>query len=213
MLATIIRPLLKEIKRKSGTLNKNGFARRLVEFIIDNRTVPDNSGLLSLLYRSDIPEELNYSWKNKYPDRRIKALFLKDIRQYCLAHNNESKAKFYYLDFQSDDKVTSAIFQGANGTGKSTVFSALEYLYKGNSEIAASHGYKDNQINSFFRSVGALLKNVQINASFVKEEEIKDNRVQGYELPAAFCSECDYFEISRNWKDIDYYIAYLLGNW
>lgn len=211
MLATIVRPLLKEIKDKTGSLKENSFARRLAESIITNGAVPDNSMLLAVLYRDDRPEDLIFRRRSRFPDRRIKSLFLNDVRQYSLLKNGEKDVDFYALDLSVRSKPASSILLGPNGSGKTSLYSSLEYLYQGNSEIASSHGYRDDQIDNFLRSIGASVSNVTIGAEFEKNEEIKDNRLLGYELPAAFCSECDYFEITRKWDEIDYYIAYQLG--
>lgn len=192
-------------------MKDNAFARRLAKDLISNYKVPDYSELLVLLYSSDSPADLNFPVKNRRADRRIKTLYLKDIRQYCLSHNKEKTADFYSLDFRVEDNAASTILLGPNGTGKTSLYSSLEYLYQGHSEIASSHGHNKDQINNFFRSIGSPLNSAQIDAQFVKDEEIKSNHLQGYELPAAFCSECDYFEISRNWDNIDQYIARQLG--
>lgn len=209
MLATLIRLLLKEIKR--GSLKENAFARRLADKIIQTGNVPDEAILLSVLYKKDSPKDFNFNWKKKHPDRRIKSLFLKDIRQYSPSRNNEDGVDFYGLDFTIGGTVASSILQGPNGAGKTSLYSSLEYLYQGHSEIASAHGFDEDQLDNFFRSVGVSLSNVEIGAEFVTDEEIKNNRLLDYEIPAAFCSECDYFEITRKWKEIDHYIAYQVG--
>lgn len=211
MLSSVIRPLLKAIKEKGGSLKDNDFAKRLAEHFISVQTIPNFSELLGILYKNDLPETLNYPLKNKSADRRIKHLYLKNVRQYCPSLNKEASVDFYSLDLSLEDKAASSILLGPNGTGKTSLYSSLEYLYQGYSEIAASHGHELKQIDNFFRSIGSPIDSVQIDAQLVKEEDIIENRLQGYELPAAFCSECDYFEISRNWKGINHYIARQLG--
>lgn len=212
MLLTIVRPFLLAFKKKTNDLKENAFAHRLTNHLISNRRVPDYSELLALLYRSDKPDILDFPIQNRRADRRIKSLYLNNIRQYSLSHNNEEKnADFYCMDLSMGNDATSSIILGPNGTGKTSLYSSLEYLYTGQSEIAASHDINEDQTNNFFRSIGTPINSPHIDACFAKDEKVTDNHLQGYELPAAFCSECDYYEISRNWNAIDHYIAHQLG--
>lgn len=188
-------------------LSQNGFARRLLDFIYKNKNIPDEKFLLTLLYRDDFPDISTEIQKIENDDVRIKNLLLHNVRQYSI---QDKSTQYYSIDFTKKSKPTSLILHGANGSGKTTVFSALEFLYLGKSKIAEFHGHESDSLD-FFRSVNALEEDLDISGIVESNVKISRNRIEGYEIPAAFCSESDYFEITRNWRKLNDYLAYEMG--
>lgn len=189
-------------------LKSNGLARRLLHFILINEEAPDFLRLLSQFIKINHPTKFeNWVKRDNHTDLRIKRLLLKNVRQYCLY---SEKAEGYCVDFSITDKPCSHVFLGSNGTGKSTLFASLEYLYLGHSEIAASHGHAKDVLE-FFRSIDKTIEDIKLVGDFNDDIPIEENKISGYEIPSAFCSENDYFQISREWTNITPYVAKQIG--
>lgn len=190
------------------SLRSNKLARRLLKFILTNREVPDFLRLISLFIRDNNPDSLgSVEPIRQYEDLRINKLLLKNVRQYCSYSEN---ADGYCLDFTGKGNPVSSVYLGANGSGKTTLFASLEYLYLGHSEIAAAHGHSDNVLD-FFRSINISSEFISMECETLLSKPCEGNRLNGYEIPAAFCSECDYFGISRDWNNFTPYVAYQIG--
>lgn len=189
-------------------LKSNGLARRLLQFILNNEEAPDFLRLLSQFIKINHPTKFDdWEKQEKHIDLRIKHLLLKNVRQYCLYSD---KAEGFCLDLTISDRPCSHVFLGSNGTGKSTLFASLEYLYLGFSEIASSHSHADD-ILDFFRSINKPVEEIELIGNFNDEIVIEENKIEGYEIPSAFCSENDYFQISREWRNITPYVAKQIG--
>lgn len=194
-------------------LNGNKFAARLISFIRTSKQLPDLTWLLAILLqdKADFPEPQTRTIADK--DRRIRTLFLRNVRQYCLPDGDE---KYYSFDFTSEGQPVSSVIQGANGSGKTSIYASIEHLYLGWSNIADSHSVNyDGSIDffrsiDFFKSVG-ISNDTNFEAVFKEGERIETGRIPADKIPAMFCSECDYFELTRNWKNKKQFIASQIG--
>lgn len=207
MLSALTDILTEGLDAEDSPLAGNKFAARLTSFIVARKQLPDMMWLLALLLTRDnttttIPPRDAAADK----DRRIRNLFLRNVRQYSLPDSNE---EYYSIDFTAGGHAASSVVHGANGSGKTTVYASLEYLYLGRSHIADFHcGY--NVGLDFFRSVG-IGSDTSFESSLESGETVKSGGVPGLEVPAMFCSECDYFELTRHWNDKKLYIATQIG--
>ncbi len=205
MRKALIKTLADAIQREKDGLRGNSFALRLTDYLIKHG-IPDNTRLQKLVYKEDEIKDLPILDDNISGDGRICKLLLAHVRQY----SPSDKFDYYTLDFSERGHPVSSIFHGANGSGKSTIFASMEYLYLKKSEYATAHGHPNNQSN-FFKSVISpetepiifpLMEDIVVSTA---------SELNGFEIPAAFCSECDYFEITRNWDKLNDYISRQLG--
>lgn len=206
MLSAVSKILAEGIDGTDGLLRDNAFARRLAVFIVNNGLLPDMIWLLSLLLKNQTPISVPAPCVGVAADRRIRTLFLRNVRQYCLS---EATERFYSIDFRLDGRPSSSVVLGANGSGKTSLYASLEYLYLGRSDIAESHGDYD-EVSDYFRGVG-VAQDMLFEALLEGGMTVKSDTVFGSDIPAMFCSECDYFEISRHWKQKRQYIATQTG--
>lgn len=206
MLSALIKILKEGIEAEDEFLKTNGLARRLTEFIINNEIIPPEDRILSMMLKGQVPVNLPDYKRTIDRDIRIRQLYLNNIRQYCVA---DTKAVYYSLCMDGLNNPTSCVFHGANGSGKTTLFASLEYLYLGRSAIAESHGEESDTL-SFLRGINHTAFEAEIKANLVNSD-VLDNRIDGWEIPAAFCSECDYFELTRSWNTKEDYFAHQLG--
>lgn len=206
MLSEVTKILTDGLYEGEKPLRGNTFAMRLAMFIQTNDQMPDMLRLLAILLTKKPSSTRPLVSPRTDRDRRIKSLFLQNVRQYCLPGVDE---RYYSIDFTVDGYTASSVIHGANGSGKTTVYASLEYIYLGRSDIAGSHGAYNDSLD-FFRSVG-ISSDSGFEALLEGGERIESNRIPGFEVPAMFCSECDYFELSRNWNHKKQYIATQIG--
>ena len=206
MLSALIKILKKGIEEKSAILKENGLALRLTEFIIKNEEIPEESRILSMMLKGQVPLSLPEYYPISDRDIRIMRLYINNVRQYCITDKN---ADYYSLSLEKSGRPSSSVFLGANGSGKTTLYASLEYLYLGQSAVAQAHGDDFNDLY-YLRGINHTITDIDIKANLVNLD-ILDNRVEGWEIPAAFCSECDYFELTRYWNEKEDFFAEQLG--
>lgn len=206
MLSALIKILKQGIEGEASPLKGNALALRITEFIIKNEEIPQENRILSMMLKGQVPISLPEFEQISDRDIRIRCLYIKDVRQYCIA---DDKAECYSLSLESSGVPVSSVLHGANGSGKTTLYASLEYLYLGHSYIAEAHGENPDALY-FLRGINKNTNDVEIKANLVRTD-ILDNRVEGWEIPAAFCSEYDYFEITRYWDDKENFFAEQLG--
>lgn len=204
MLSTLIEILKKGFEEREGSLRSNSFARALTTFIITNQEVPMGPRILSIMVKGQVPLNIPDYTPNTTRDIRIKDLYINDVRQYSI---NDDNVDYYTLGFEDGGHPTSCVFHGANGSGKTTIYTALEYMYLGDSDIAKAHGCDDALL--YLRSIHRTTVDIDIKANLAEGDV--EQRITGSEIPAAFCSECDYYEVTRHWSDKERYFARQLG--
>ena len=146
-------------------------------------------------------------------DMRIRRLEFSDFRTFP-----SSEEKRYCVDFVNDGRPASLFLVGQNGTGKSTLFTALEMISLGRSSFAEDAGVsEDNYLTfSFKRDVNKRTSAWELNYKLgrsndviVLNEELKNN-VQPLSVPAFVCSDLDIAR-ARKADNLFKWILYELG--
>ena len=102
----------------------------------------------------------------------------------------------YGLSFLNDKEPSSCVFIGANGTGKSSIFSALEYAYTGYSSHREEVYGIDTYLNYAFVDKGTSSLSLSMSSGDCKKIDIPNNTVMDYPR-SFFCSEHDINIISK----------------
>lgn len=105
-----------------------------------------NSTSLSSLTYDDLTHEIAYVADKSVnnTDSRISHLEFSNFRTFP---SNEERR--YVVNFKKNDCPASLFLIGQNGTGKSTLFTALEKIYLGYSSFAADTGVSENDYLTF----------------------------------------------------------------
>lgn len=128
--------------------------------------------------------------KTEFSDGRIKSLLFSNFRTY-------PKNEKYGLSFTNKDGDVSSLFLvGKNGAGKSTVYTALEKIYKGNSSYATlmSKNHDDYLTYAFGQGFTTSEKNWALHYDLVDKGNVTIDRTVDrppLAVPAFFCSDLD----------------------
>lgn len=139
-------------------------------------------------------------------DYRIKKIAFDDFRTFP-HHEGES----YGLDFcNSKGEVNSLLLIGGNGTGKSSVFSALEKAYTGISSQAEERQVDQDIYTSYGlkKKTTAEIKQA-VRVSLMDERGLND--YTNLTTSASFCSTYDIQQIEQAGEDMTDYILRQLG--
>lgn len=158
--------------------------------------------------------------KNRIRDLRCNHLILSGVRAYPTLE--EENTKGFGVDFtnstlihanghsiSSDGVPISTILLGSNGTGKTSVFTALEFICKGESSIANAHGYRsqeDQQI--FLKHQPNIAPNITLICNSERLTYPSDN--PNVVAAAFFCCEDD-IQVLENGLDYTPYIISQVG--
>lgn len=129
--------------------------------------------------------------ENDFVDCRIKSIRFSDFRLFPKQYNED-----FGLSFQNDKKPASCIFLGANGTGKSSIFSALEYAYTGRSSHRDEVCGIDTYLNYAFDDKGTSSLTLFMSSGDCMKIGISNNTAMDYPR-SFFCSEHDINIISK----------------
>lgn len=178
-----------------SSLCNNNFAKGLLHFLITQSNIPNKDQLCAIDSTSKIPSENTsiITPSNIERDNRFYRLDVKGIRKF-------PSDKFYSIFFHKKHSHISSIFLGDNGSGKSSLYSALEYASLGHSYIAEERSYKSDE-----QQVAYMYHNNDDNDSRIILHFNENRRIEiavGEQIkkivtPACFCSEYDIQEISR----------------
>lgn len=142
---------------------------------------------------------------NEYMDYRIKSIKFSDFRSFPKLEN-----KTFGLSFTTDSKPSSCIFLGSNGTGKSSIFTALEYAYTGHSSYKESSNEPDSYLNYAFSGKDTTSLSLDIcSEKSIREIDTSNNATMDYPL-SFFCSEIDINTLSQE-HDLTKYILEQTG--
>ena len=97
-----------------------------------------------------------------------------------------------------EQEPLSAVLLGANGVGKTSVYSAMEAVAYGYSYIAEAHGYKSTEDQKKYFCHGAGDKEPEAKFYTKCKEMTYPNRQKEILQPAFFCSEYDIYVIQKN---------------
>lgn len=190
-----------------SSLCNNNFAKGLLHFLITQTNIPNKDQLCAIDSTSKTPSEDTsiIPPSNIEHDNRFYRLDVKGIRKF-------PSDKFYSIFFHEKHSHMSSIFLGDNGSGKSSLYSALEYASLGHSYIAEERSYKSDE-----QQVAYMYHNNDNNDSRIILHFNENRRIEiavGEQIkqtvtPACFCSEYDIQEISREGLTPTYICAQL----
>lgn len=143
-------------------------------------------------------EEFDIARIERNKDYRFRYLYLKGFRKFP----SPSGGEFYGIPFCSDNSgehaPESTLLQGGNGTGKTSVFGAMEYLFTGKMSAAYKQGFQTQaRLNDFIPFAGEKVDEFDINVlTCTMPFGLRSNDVQQKDLLRLcllpfFCSECD----------------------
>lgn len=128
--------------------------------------------------------------KDKYTDKRINSIVLENFRTFS---RMDGKTPFG-LNFLRSNEPCSLFLMGANGTGKSSIYSALEFLYSGQcSHSSEMHCEILNYLTyGFERVYNISSKNVSLKAKTNDKSELSGLESISFNVPPVFfCSDYD----------------------
>lgn len=148
-------------------------------------------------------------------DLRFRAFALNGFRMFPFGDNN----RFYGLSFEkagtSIHSACSLYLVGANGSGKTSLYSGMEYYCTGNISAAKSRGiYED-----YYRDYIAHAKNIDkpnLKIFLHEEEESEENKQEVLSslkeiLPAFFCSEHEINEFCGKQQELTSFFYEQIG--
>lgn len=111
---------------------------------------------------------------------------------------NKKHFNFFRKDNLKNQEPLSAVILGANGVGKTSIYSAMEVAAYGYSYIAAAHGYKTTENQDKYFCHGSGDNEPQVNV-FTPNYNLKYPGSREVLIPPTFfCSEYDIFAIQQN---------------
>lgn len=141
-------------------------------------------------------EQENLAPPSNVRDYRFTRLILNNYRKFDIP---SGKVKFYSLPFGEADKPLNTFILGDNGSGKSSLFNSMEYLFTGTIAEAEYRGIKDLPWY-IGRKIGEnpsiYVGTKQITFSLSEQENIWKNI--GVDLSRFFFSENSIYELSKH---------------
>ena len=178
------------------------------------RNLYTSPSLSSLTY-NDLTHDIipNDEESDYRKDMRICNLEFSDFRTFP-----SSEEKRYCVDFVKDENPVSLFLVGQNGTGKSTLFTALEMISLGRSSFAEDAGVsEDNYLTfSFKRDVNKRTSSWRLNYKLGNRNDVivlnEENKgqVKPLSVPAFVCSDLD-IDRARKADTLFKWILYELG--
>lgn len=156
------------------------------------------------------------NWCNR--DLRISHLRVKGFRS--VPSDEFYGIKFICSSDQIDlcDSVTPAslILLGVNGSGKTSLYSALEFLCLGKTAIAQKHRIKDDDLKKFYhnycQSNSSFEIEVILNCESYLVRDIEKSKISNnINLENFFCSESDIAIFECSGDDIEAYVLSQIG--
>ena len=168
-------------------------------------TLPDGHSIAPELFSSPIAT-------SEYADKRIRTLKFYNFRLF----NTPVDSIPYGVDFTRDGSACSAFFVGGNGTGKSSVYSALELHYTGFCSHAKEMCCDTQDYLTFGLNKLNTIKAKDVSIG-VPRQDTKETICQSMEsfspiCPSSpFCSDYDVEQIRQNGKTLYLYMLRQLG--
>lgn len=213
---------LKIMRKVVADLPTNCFAHELLRYVQHEKRLKNQSNF-SEMFRIDIYDNSEFQLSLSqndialHKDYRFKRLYLKNFRKYPAISDDS----FYGLNFVNlESNIPDSFFYvGSNGTGKTSLFSAMEELCTGRISAAAFRYYKGDEIKRYIPYWGTSYNDVNIfldaivgNYSYHDEKERINFSNEEKELFSAFfTSENDYLLVSENKDDITSFVYNQIG--
>lgn len=178
------------------------------------------------VFQSQHEQEINYAdffsspvYSSEYVDKRIRAIKFYNFRSFPAPKETESPLG---IRFTKGNEPCSLFLVGGNGTGKSTIYSALEYHYTGFCSHSTEMVCNIEDYLTFGFGRIATIKQKDVHLLVERQDSVKTE--DGYSffdqtfnssLPicptSAFCSDYDVEQIRQNGEKLYDYILRLLG--
>lgn len=150
---------------------------------------------------------------NDLYDYRITRIEFDNFRYFY--NVNQKSKKYFGLDFTHNGKPCSLFLVGGNGTGKSTIFAALERYYTGTSShaLAAHVLQNDNRYQTYgFGQIGTAEMGYRVSSMRSSNISEKDETSSKTNIStASFCSDYDMQKIEGSGGDLYNYVLEQLG--
>lgn len=170
--------------------------------LINFTTLAEKSSEIKLEARKELPSA----------DLRIRDLTLRNFRKFPDLDINIR----WGLDVKKENNIEacSLFLTGNNGTGKTSLFNALEYLYTGHICTMEERGVTGG-MNKYITHGYGMQENNRLGNSQVAVNCMDDNRytVRDYlQFPSVnFCSDYDVYKFSQNGEVMNSYILEYMG--
>lgn len=109
-------------------------------------------------------EEFDLARIERNNDYRFLYLYLKGFRKFPSRAGGEFYGIPFYSDNNGDNTPESTLLQGGNGTGKTSIFGAMEYLFTGKMSAAYKQGFQTQaRLSDFIPFAGEKVDELDIN--------------------------------------------------
>lgn len=209
--------LLQKTKEKLEDADSKKLIDRILEYNGEIENLPLDY-LLPVSNQDDEQKgkESNKNWIYFGPeikDFRIESLSLSNFRTYPKQKGNAYGLSFCNKEQKDEDMPCSLFLVGKNGTGKSTIFDALELIYAGKVSNAQVRGIKKQEdllkyLTYGFETIPSITRNeVKLCIKFADtnadEENLSLDDISAYCVPALCCSDWDIEELAKIDDEID----------
>lgn len=170
--------------------------------------------LIDFAMLTEKPDEEKMGAKKELPsaDLRIRDLTLRNFRKFPNLDMNIR----WGLDAKRENssEACSLFLTGNNGTGKTSLFNALEYLYTGGISTMEERGITDGINNYITHGYCGQFNNQPGNSQLAMNcmDGNRYTRREGLQFPGMnFCSDYDTHKFSQNEKVLNNYILEYMG--
>lgn len=182
----------------------------IVYNLLENSKIDKDTNLVSFFSnegrKPELKENTEYTKRSQtISDYRFRNLLIRNFRKFP----HEERSNFPYgIDFLLREEPASLILVGGNGTGKTSLFSAMEYTM---TRFLSSASLRDIDVADYPHYLAYSnqhYENVQVALDTVKETIYSDStnsELANYEfLRCFFCSERDLVEMGKQASLLDY---------
>ena len=165
------------------------------------------------------PMESVEQWTRK--DLRIRSMWLEGYRGIPTSCDNGIEYGIsMYPDLKNSRVVDpfSMVLLGSNGSGKTSIYSAMELLCLGSTSIAKKHHVKESSFEKFYHHLSRESNTMKISILFNDDSviSISDKRELGkvsshVDLSAFFCSESDIAMFECSGESVATYLDHQIG--
>lgn len=139
-------------------LKNNNALNMIFKYLCKNKDITESAGSFFSLALAgpdnyDLNHNLSYNSQSSFKDCRFKSMKVRNFRGIGYGMDEES---YIGVDFRAKDSqgVASMIILGSNGTGKTSLFSAIECGFTDSVSIARKRGFDLSQVaDKFIRNI------------------------------------------------------------
>lgn len=199
---------LKNFLAKLAMDSKDDCLSQVVSGIIRWQESANDSGINGLLSEikkdfEGLPEIVDF--ENK--DFRIKLLALQNFRKF--PRMNSSFNISWGIKCCSNDEPCSVFLVGGNGTGKTSLYSAIEYLYTGRISAAKERRINIENDRGYMKHGLGHISDLDPQMNIYLSESEVSNKIGLQTI--AFCSDYDIYQLLQGEENLASYILTALG--